>query len=88
MIRFLRRRKGLSCQAVMEVLQSYLDGETDTETAREVASHLNECIDCDLESTVYKNIKLSLSLNKVDLDPVVLGSLQQFGEQVARGTLD
>ena len=33
----------------MEVLQSYLDGEIDAETASKVSAHLDECVD-DLEA--------------------------------------
>lgn len=85
---FKKMRGGLSCDDVMEVLQSYLDGETDTETARKVATHLEECTDCDLESSVYQNIRVSLSENKAPIDPVVLDSLRQFGERVSRGEID
>ncbi len=85
---FKKMRGELSCDDVMEVLQSYLDGETDADTARKVASHLDDCTDCDLESSVYQNIRVSLSVNKAPIDPVVLDSLRHFGERVSRGEID
>lgn len=83
-----KRRRGLSCDAVMEVLQSYLDGEIDAETARRVATHLDDCSDCDLESSTYRRIKVSLGAASRPLDPAVLDSLRQFSARVANGDLD
>jgi len=83
-----RRDKGLSCAAVMEVLQSYLDGETDADTARLVADHLADCTDCDFESNTYRRIKMSLANSSTPLDADVLTSLRQFSERVARGEID
>lgn len=83
-----RRDKGLSCDQVMEVLQSYLDGETDADTAKKVASHLPDCQDCDLESKVYKRIKMSLNERPDTIDPQVLSSLRSFADRVARGEID
>jgi anti-sigma factor RsiW len=72
----------------MEVLQSYLDGEIDAATARQVAAHLADCGDCDLESTTYRKIKVSLATTSMPLDPTVLANLRAFSERVARGELD
>ena len=72
----------------MEVLQSYLDGETDVETARQVATHLVECRDCDTESNVYRRIKTSLASASAPLDPKVLASLRQFSERLVVTELD
>lgn len=83
-----RRNKGLSCDQVMEVLQSYLDGETDAETAKKVAVHLDDCADCDLESSTYRRIKVSLSSRPEAIDPEILHSLRDFAERVARGEVD
>ncbi len=81
-------RRGLSCHEVMEVLQSYLDGETDAETARQVVAHLDRCRRCEAESEVYRRIKATLAHRAPDIDPDVLAALNQFGQQVARGELD
>ena len=83
-----RRRKGLSCDQVMEVLQSYLDGETDAATAQKVASHLPDCRNCDLESKVYKRIKMSLNERPETIDPEVLASLRSFANRVAQGEVE
>ena len=66
----------------MEVLQSYLDGETDTAEARKVAGHLHECDHCDSESQVYERIKSSLTNCRPDVDPEVIAALTEFGEQL------
>ena len=78
-------RRGLSCSDVLEVLQSYLDGETDEETARKVLSHLDSCERCDDEAEVYKQIKGSLQKKAPPLDPDIMSALTRFGERVARG---
>ena len=83
-----RRRRRLSCEQVMEVLQSYLDGETDVETARKVLAHLDQCEGCSLESTVYSQIKVSLRSRPEMIDPEVLDSLRQFAERVSRGEIE
>ena len=83
-----RRNKGLSCDQVMEVLQSYLDGETDAETAKKVAAHLDDCVDCDLESSTYRRIKVSLNAQPEAIEPEILQSLREFADRVARGEVE
>ncbi len=78
-------RRGMSCSDVLEVLQSYLDGETDEETARQVLMHLDRCERCDDETEVYRQIKGSLSKKAPVLDPEIMSALHRFGERVARG---
>ncbi|MEM7272944.1 MAG: zf-HC2 domain-containing protein [Actinomycetota bacterium] len=77
-----RFRKGMTCAEVMEVLQTYLDGETDVEVARAVAKHLEDCPACDRESEVYRGIKVSLATRQRPVDPDVMASLRRFGEQL------
>ncbi|MFT7600702.1 MAG: anti-sigma factor RsiW [Acidimicrobiales bacterium] len=83
-----RRRKGLSCDQVMEALQSYLDGETDADTAKEVAAHLPDCEDCNLESSVYQRIKMSLIDRPETIDPEIITKLRDFADRVARDEID
>ncbi len=80
----LRRlfRKDLSCQEIMEVLQSYLDGETDAAVARDVAGHLGKCHHCEVESQVYDRIRSSLGQRQVAVDPEVMQALNAFGQQL------
>ena len=86
--RWFRRRSGLSCDEVMVVLQSYIDGETDVDTARAVAAHLADCADCDLESTAYRRIKVSLASTAEPIDADVLASLRNFSDRLVRGEID
>lgn len=88
MKRLFGRKKGYTCDDVMVVLQSYLDGETDAETARKVAAHLDECEDCDLESSVYKGIKASLASRSEPVDAAVLATLRDFSNRVVHGDID
>ncbi|MGB5757586.1 MAG: zf-HC2 domain-containing protein [Acidimicrobiales bacterium] len=81
MMRLLNRLRGRpTCREIMEVLQSYLDGEIDAETAKRVARHLEDCAACDRESQVYEAIKDTLAARRRPVDPEVLAALRQFGE--------
>lgn len=82
------RPDGMSCDEVMEVLQAYLDGEVDAETARKVAEHLDQCSMCDDESAVFRNIKQSLAARSEPVDPDVMASLRAFGDRLVSGELD
>lgn len=86
MIRQLFRRS-MSCQDVLEVLQSYLDGETDEATARKVVAHLDRCDQCDHETWVYRRIKISLGSREVPIDPQVRAALTRYGQRVANGEI-
>ena len=81
-------RRGPSCEEIMEVLQSYLDGETDVETAKKVAGHLAECTKCDRESQVYQKIKDSLANRRKPVDPEIMGALHRFGDELIGKTTD
>ena len=81
-----RLRRLPSCAEVMEVLQTYLDGEIDAEQARKVAAHLRMCTACDQESLVYEGIKASLANRRRDIDPEVLAALEAFGRDLAEGS--
>lgn len=83
-----RFRGGLSCDEIMEVLQSYLDGEVDADTARQVAAHLEMCTDCDAESDVFRNIKSSLASSAEPVDPAVLASLRSFSNRLVAGEIE
>jgi anti-sigma factor (TIGR02949 family) len=75
-------RRGPSCEEILEVLQSYLDGETDEETAKQVAVHLGECTECDRESQLYRRIKSSLISRRRPVDPEILNALHEFGDEL------
>ena len=84
---FDRFRSGLSCEEVMEVLQSYLDGEVDAETARRVAEHLHVCDQCDSESDLFRRIKISLAAAAAPVDAEILFNLQAFSDRLMDGEL-
>ncbi|MDY7102545.1 MAG: zf-HC2 domain-containing protein [Actinomycetota bacterium] len=83
----LRRQGGAmdECREVMRVLQAYLDGEVDEETARMVAPHLDACRRCGLEAHVYEDIKAALASRAPRVDQATLDRLERFGEAVATG---
>jgi anti-sigma factor (TIGR02949 family) len=81
-------RRGPSCDEIMEVLQSYLDGEVDAETARRVAGHLERCTDCDTESDIFRSIKTSLANSAEPVDPEVLASLRAFSDRLVAGEIE
>lgn len=83
-----RFRSGPSCDEIMEVLQSYLDGEVDAETARKVAGHLEICTDCDSESEIFRSIKTSLANSAAPVDPEVLASLRAFSDRLVAGEIE
>ncbi len=76
--------RNYSCSDTLEHLQSYLDGETDSKTARKVAAHLADCPNCTDELSLYQQIKVSLRAPKVEVDPQVLQALNDFGRRVAQ----
>jgi anti-sigma factor (TIGR02949 family) len=85
--RLLKRiRRSPSCDDIMEVLQAYLDGEVDVETARMVAGHLEDCSACSHESDVYDRIKSSLSNRRREIDPDVRAALEAFSRDLRSAT--
>lgn len=85
---FLRRRKFPSpdCARVAEMLQSYLDGELDADSAGMVMLHLEECRHCGLEAATYRKLKRSLRRQgRVDDDDLV--ELRRFADEIARGDI-
>ncbi|KUO14324.1 hypothetical protein AQJ91_47525 [Streptomyces dysideae] len=68
----------MTCMQVARVLQACLDGEADEVTARRVASHVEDCRRCGLETAVYREIKDSLARQEVP-DEIVLVRLRDFG---------
>ena len=85
---FSKLRGGPSCDEILEVMQSYLDGETDEETARKVAGHLSSCTECDRESQVYIGIKNSLASRRKPVDPEIMDALRQFSDQLMTESAD
>ncbi|MDH3293200.1 MAG: zf-HC2 domain-containing protein [Acidimicrobiia bacterium] len=83
MRRILDRLRGsLSCSEVLEVIQSYIDGEIDDATARKVATHLDHCHPCVNEERAYLQIKNSLANRRIHVDVEVLDQLFSFGNRL------
>ncbi len=87
LLNLFKREKHVSCEEVLEVLQSYLDGETDADTAVNVSTHLDKCKQCEPESAVYRRIKSTLNMTADDVDPTVLSRLENFGQRLATGQI-
>lgn len=81
-------RRGMSCTDVLEVLQSYLDDETDLRVARRVAAHLDRCGPCERESHTFQRIKESLGRRRRPVDPEVLAALADYGQRLLESPPD
>lgn len=83
MRRLLDRLRGsMSCGDVLKVIQSYIDGEIDADTARKVAAHLDRCHPCTDEERLYAQIKASLARRRRQVDMDVLEQLMSYGERL------
>jgi anti-sigma factor RsiW len=68
----------MTCREAARVLQACLDGEADEVTARRVATHVEDCRRCGLETAVYREIKNSLARQEVP-DESTMARLCDFG---------
>ena len=80
-------RRDLSCEEVLAIMQSYLDGETGAGEARQMVGHLDLCPDCDHERQIYADIKRALISCQASIDPEVRNALLTFGQRLARGEI-
>ncbi len=76
------------CRQVAQVLQNYLDGEVDPDTAHMVHDHLEECRRCGLEASTYRAIKTAIPIAKatsapVDVDPQAIERLRRFAQDLS-----
>ncbi len=63
MMRFmmhLRRREGISCARVQDLVQAYLDDELAEPERDRLAAHLHRCRPCGVEAATYERIKAAL----------------------------
>lgn len=65
-----------SCRRTLEVLQSYVDGEADLDTAWRVARHLSRCEDCFADAETVRDIKRALARLRVGPDGAALARLR------------
>jgi anti-sigma factor (TIGR02949 family) len=86
-LRRILSRQTVTCTEVLEALQSYLDGETDPGSARQLVGHLDHCSHCERERQLYTGIKRALSARRGAVDPQIMAALSTYGERLARGEL-
>ncbi len=81
-----RRADRPACQQVLRILQSYLDGELDADSAAMVAAHLAEDFRrCGLEAEAYRTIKAALAKQGAKVDAATLERLRRFPLDVSGG---
>ena len=82
--RLLRRgNTEVNCREVGRVLQSYLDGDVESDFADKIAAHLEKCKDCGLEYETYSRIKDSLAGQSNDeIDADAIARLRDFGRDL------
>jgi len=57
----LRRRAGISCARVQDLVQAYLDGELEGPERERLIAHLDRCRACGVEAETYERIKAALT---------------------------
>ena len=57
----MRRRAGISCAHVQDLVQAYLDGELAEPGRTQLAAHLELCRPCGVDAETYDRIKTSLA---------------------------
>jgi hypothetical protein len=76
----LSRKAGMSCAQVMDLVQSYLDGELPDGPERDrLIAHLEMCRPCGLEAETYERIKASLAGS---VPAAAVARLEQFASTV------
>ena len=76
----LRRKAGISCAAVQDLVQSYLDGELADGPERDrLIAHLELCRSCGVEAETYERIKASLAS---DPPPESVDRLARFAASI------
>lgn len=75
--------KKTNCREVAIRLQSYLDGELDSERMEQIKAHLDACVDCGLEHDVFDAIKTDLSTLAVPAESDALARLRDFSSRIS-----
>lgn len=57
----LRRREGISCARVQDLVQACLDDELVGPERERLAAHLHRCRPCGVEAATYERIKAALA---------------------------
>ncbi len=81
----LRRRAGVSCARVQDLVQAYLDDELDGRDRERLAAHLDRCRPCGVEAETYERIKASLAKPP---SPDAVQRLDRFAASITNGRHD
>lgn len=82
-MRLLRRNKGYSCHQVLEVMQSYIDGEVDEKTALNVVEHLEMCERCAHEVHLFRRIQNAVREQADEIDPRIVERLEAYALELS-----
>lgn len=81
----LRRKAGISCARVQDLVQAYLDGELEGPDRDRLAAHLDRCRPCGVEVSTYERIKASLA---APVPPEVVERLNHFAASISNDPTD
>ncbi|MGI8757178.1 MAG: zf-HC2 domain-containing protein [Acidimicrobiales bacterium] len=81
----LRRKAGISCARVQDLVQAYLDGELEGRDRDRLAAHLDRCRPCGVEAATYERITASLAA-PVPLE--VVERLSRFAASISNDPSD
>lgn len=74
-----------SCRSIASVVEAYLDGECDPDTARDVVAHLEVCRPCAEETRALEAIKAALVTGRCcGADPAVVASLRAYAKRLSQ----
>lgn len=79
------RVRPMRCRQVARVLQRYLDGQVDADTAARVMAHLDDCAVCEEEAATFRSIIAALR-RRGRTDDGLTERIRAFAEQLARET--
>lgn len=75
-----------SCRAITRIVESYLDGECDSETAQRVVAHLEVCTRCADETRSLEEIKRTLVTGRCcGSDPQAVANLRAYVKHLSQG---
>lgn len=81
----LRRKAGISCARVQDLVQAYLDDELEGPDRDRLAAHLDRCRPCGVEAATYERIKASLA---APVPPEVVERLSRFAVSISKDPTD
>ena len=77
-----------NCREVGLRIQTYLDGELNSDQMAQISAHLDMCMDCGVEADVFRQIKADLAAQAPATDDAAFERLREFCQNIATVTLD